>query len=67
VHEEPSTIITHMNSAYDAIYGTFSPETRKDAEETFYRCQELLRQRGIRFHQNVLDGQWVLDEEVQRG
>jgi len=65
MREEPSTIIDRMNNAYDAIYGTLSPETRRTAEETFYRCQEWLRLRGIRFHQNILDGQWVLDEETK--
>ena len=67
MQEEPSTIISRMNNAYDAIYGTLSPETRRDAEQTFYHCQKWLRQRGIGFHQNVLDGQWILDEEVQHG
>jgi hypothetical protein len=62
VQPEPSIIVTRMNRAYNAVYGTHSPETRRNAEQTFYRCQDWLRQRGITFHQ-ALDGNWVLDYE----
>lgn len=66
VQEEPSIIITRMNRrAYDAIYGTLSPETRRSAEQNFYRCQDWLRQRGIPFHQ-ALDGMWVLDNKGEQ-
>ena len=65
MQEEPSILMTRMNRAYDTIYGTLSSETRRNAEQLFYRCQNLLRQRGIKFHQNMSDGKWVLDNEEQ--
>ena len=61
--EEPSTILARMNRAYDAIYGTLSSETRRKAENEFYRCQNWLRERGIKFRQ-TLEGKWIFDDET---
>jgi hypothetical protein len=51
-----------MNTAYNAIYGTMSGETRRKAEKAFYSCHDWLQERGIRFHQ-TFDGRWVLGEK----
>jgi hypothetical protein len=63
--EEPSTVIARMNTAYNAIYGTMSRETRMRAEKTFYSCHDWLQDHGIRFHQTI-DGRWVLGEKKTR-
>jgi hypothetical protein len=60
--DDPSIIIARMNTAFNAIYGTMSGETRKKAEATFYSCKDWLEKQGIHFHQTV-DGRWVLDEK----
>jgi len=63
MQEEPATIIARMNRAYNAVYGTLSTETRRHAENEFYRCQNRLRERGIKFRQ-TLQGRWVLDDKA---
>ena len=64
MQEEPSSIINRMNREYNAFYGTLSPETRRRAEQQFYRCQECLSKLGISFHQ-TLAGNWVLDRDLK--
>jgi hypothetical protein len=65
MQQELSVVVTRMDRAYNAIYGTHSPETRRDAEQSFFRRQDWLRQRGITFRQ-ALDGKWALDYEGGR-
>jgi hypothetical protein len=63
--ESPSNVLARMNTAFNAIYGTMSRETRMRAGKTFYSCQDWLLERGIRFHQTI-DGRWVLDEKKEK-
>ena len=63
----PSNIISNINNVYIVVYGTLSPVTMVNVQKEFYWCQHGLRQRGIMFRQNWLDGKWFLDKEGQRG